>query len=210
MFKIGQNSLEVVQSIVRENKEIVDLRIISHKVSENWRQIHPNSTDKISHLIEALHHPQPIREETITREEFLKISLNDLDILPADEVWSLTSRVSCNDGTEKHIPMMNFHPDDISFEELKCAIKTIMPNFNGAILSSGRFFHYYGIRLLNQKEWIKFLTDFLMPCVLVSPRYIGHRIFNGYCTLRLTADQYVKKKIPEVIDILRQNPDQNS
>ena len=98
--------------------------------------------------------------------------------------------------------MMNFHTVDISLDKIKTVTKHICPNYDGVILSSGRFFHYYGNKLLTEDEWLKFMADFLMPCVLVSPRYIGHRLFDKYCTLRLTADKTYKTKIPEVIDVV--------
>lgn len=202
MFQIGSNPLEVVQAIAKNNKDIASLKIISHKVSINWRQRCVDSKTKISNLIESLEHPKTTREKVFSREEFINLALDDLEKLPDDEVWSLISLVEISNGNKMHIPMMNFHPVDISLEDLKFAIKNICKNFNGALLSSGRFFHYYGNSLLNENEWTKFMTDFLMPCVLVSPRYIGHRLFDGYSTLRLTSDKFVKTKVPEVIDIL--------
>jgi len=39
-----------------------------------------------------------------------------------------------------------------------------------------------------------------MPVILVSPRYIGHRLRDGYSTLRLTSDTTFKPKVPELID----------
>jgi len=203
MFKQGQNSLEVAQAIVKANSQVKNVRLISHKVAVNWRQVHKDSKSKMSNIAEALDHPKPTREINFSREKFLEINLDSLEKLPDDEVWSLVSLVPCSDNMERHIPMMNFHPVDISSDEIKLAIKIILPNLDGAFLSSGRFFHYYGNGLLDKDEWFKFMTDFLMPCILVSPRYIGHRLSNGYCTLRLTADKTYKTKIPEVVDILQ-------
>jgi len=194
--------LEVAQAIVNNDIRIKNIDLISHKVTVTWRQIHKDSKSRISHIIEALEHPKPTGKKSLSREQFLNIKLDSLEKLRDDEVWSLVSLVHCFDGIERHIPMMNFHPIDVSFEEIKLAIKAIRPDVRGALLSSGRFFHYYDDKLLNKDEWIKFMTDLLMPCVLVSPRYIGHRLFDGYCTLRLTSDKFYKTKIPEVIDVI--------
>ena len=97
---------------------------------------------------------------------------------------------------------MNFHPECGTTADIKRVVKLICGNNNGVLLESGRFYHYYGNYLLNQNEWTKFLANFLMPCIFVSPRYIGNRLYDGYCTLRLTAEQKYKPKIPQVIEIL--------
>mgnify|MGYP004190599807 FL=1 len=96
---------------------------------------------------------------------------------------------------------MNFHPENIAREDIKKAINYISHGHNGVLLDSGRYQHYYGNFLLNESEWKKFISEFLMPTVLVSPRYIGHRLYDGYCALRLTADDKYKTKIPEVVEI---------
>jgi len=201
-FKLQENSLEVFQTIVKNFPKIKSVKIISHKVEINWRQLHKEPKEKINNIAEAIEHPKLIKEKIYERENFLNLTLQNLEHLSNNEVWSLTSKVLCDDGTDKHIPMMNFHPIDISLEEIKQAIKIICGENNGIILSSGRFFHYYGNFLLTEKEWEKFMIDFLMPCVLVSPRYVGHRLNNGYCTLRLTADKEYKTTIPKVIDLV--------
>lgn len=98
--------------------------------------------------------------------------------------------------------MMNFHPDAASQDDVTQALQYICRGKQGALLESGRYLHYYGDFLLNEQEWPKFMAEFLMPCTLVSPRYIGHRLYDGYCTLRLTADKTSKPKIPEVVRII--------
>ena len=77
-----------------------------------------------------------------------------------------------------------------------------MEDNKGVLLDSGRFQHYYGDFLLDENEWIQFMAEFLMPTFLVSPRYIGHRLYDHYCTLRLTSNNQYKPKVPEVVEIL--------
>lgn len=125
-----------------------------------------------------------------------------------DEVWSVNSKVRYGDKqfTDfKHVPMMNFHFEegaDINFA-IK-AVEKICGDMSGVLLESGRFFHYYGNALLHHEEWLHFLGQFLMPCVLVSPRYIGHALNDGYFSLRLTADNIFKPKIPTVIKVFNE------
>ncbi len=117
-------------------------------------------------------------------------------------MWSFCSKVECKGGKYKHIPMMNFHPDNVSLDAINESLKIICPNSKGVILETGRFFHYYGMSLLSEEKWLQFMAEFLMPCVVVSPRYVGHSLYDGYCSLRLTTDTKYKTKIPEVIAII--------
>ena len=201
-FKLQQNSLEVGQIIVRNFPEIKSIKLISHKVGINWRQLHKESKQKIINIIKAIEQPDPILEKIYERNDFLKLKLERLETLPSDEVWSLTSKVLCLDKIDRHIPMMNYHPEDVSLEDIIKSTKIISGEREGVILSSGRFFHYYGNFLLDQGEWKKFMIDFLMSTILVSPRYIGHRLIKGYCTLRLTTDKEYKTNIPRVISLI--------
>jgi len=201
-FKLGQNALTVCQTIIRNNPSIISIRLIAHKVEVNWRQKYINNEEKINALNIAFEHPIPIKERILSRGEFEVLTFNDLNDLAPNEVWSITSKVSCDDGVSRHIPMMNFHPpEDISLNKIKLVISKVNKNHCGVILNSGRYYHYYAPNLLSEDEWHKFLANFLMPCVIVSPRYIGHRLYDGYCALRLTPDTTFKPVVPRVIDL---------
>lgn len=202
-FQIGQNSFEVCQTIVDNHPEIVGTKLISHVVGKNWREINNTKEDKIKNLISGIGHLNPIRHERYRRDNFLNLSLSQLPQLDKHQVWSMTSCVGSDAIYDTmHIPMMNFHPDGIGLQEIKEAIKIIAKNKSGVILDSGRYFHYYGNFLLTERDWISWMAEFLGPCILVSPRYIGHRLHHGYSTLRLTSDSEFKPKVPQVIEII--------
>lgn len=142
----------------------------------------------------------PIKTKSITRHDFLKLDPKTLSTELKHQVWSLTSKVVTSDGRTMHLPMMNFHPvDDISTDDIVDFIKIVVPDKDGVVLHSGRYFHYYGCYLLTEDEWIKFNAKFLMPCVFVSPRYVGHVLRDGYSSLRFTNDDKYKPTIPTVI-----------
>ncbi|MFH0890837.1 MAG: hypothetical protein V1856_02285 [Candidatus Liptonbacteria bacterium] len=202
IFKIGQNSLEVSQTIVKNYPEIIQLKLITHNVEENWRQANSTPSSKIKNILRGFNHDKPIKEIVYDRDNFLSLNLAELEKLTENEVWSLTSKVLCVGNVYKHIPMMNFHPENIDLGVIKKALKYICGKKSGCLLNSGRFFHYYGNFLLTSDKWIKFMAEFSMPCVVVSPRYIGHRLHDGYCTLRLSTEKSYKPKLPEVIEIL--------
>lgn len=200
-FSLNQNSLEVAQIIVRNHPQIASIKLISHNVGINWRQKYRSKNEKIENLTSGLERARPKSQKIYSRKKFELLTLENLGKLPDNEVWSITSKVVCSDGTEKHIPMMNFH-SDVSLADIKKMVKKITKNSKGVILKSGRFHHYFGDYLLNENEWLRFMADFLMPSILVSPRYIGHRLHNGYCTLRLTIDKRYKPVMPKAVAVL--------
>lgn len=69
----------------------------------------------------------------------------------------------------------------------------------GAILDSGRSYHFYGFDLLTQKQWWEFMAQCLLLGPLTDVRYIGHRLLEGMGILRLTATP-LKPKAPVVVD----------
>lgn len=202
-FQLGQNALDVCKVIVDHQPDISNIRLIVHNVETNWRQRYQTTNDKIEHMLDGFEHSQPMKENEYSREDFLLLTLNDLLNLGENEVWSITSMVQCVDGKMKHIPMMNFHPINGNQKNaIQKALKYICGNHKGVLLDSGRFSHYYGDFLLDENEWGQFMTEFLMPTILVSPRYIGHRLHAGFCTLRLTNEDQYKPQIPKVIELL--------
>ena len=202
-FQLGQNALDVCKVIIDHQLNISDIRLIAHKVETNWRQRYQTTSDKLEYILEGFGHLQPTTEQEYSREEFLQLTLNDLSNLGENEVWSIASKVRCVNGKTKHIPMMNFHPtNDTNKDIIRKSLKYICGNSKGVLLDSGRFSHYYGDFLLNENEWVQFMAEFLMPTILVSPRYIGHRLYDGFCSLRLTAEDQYKPKIPKVVDVL--------
>lgn len=96
---------------------------------------------------------------------------------------------------------MNLHP--VGFhdqEELRRALDDVVGGRAGYLLASGRHLHYYGRWLLSTADWRRFLAQFLMPCVLVSPRYVGHSLYRGFCSLRLNAVPPFKPTVPSLLE----------
>ncbi|MBI1805632.1 MAG: hypothetical protein HYR76_01120 [Ignavibacteria bacterium] len=197
--KLNDDALIVIQSIVEHHVEIVSLQLIAHTVGLNWRQRYATSKLQLSNLESAFYQDKPLQRLNYQREEFRNLSLDNLPEVESHVVWSMTSKVLCSDAQFRHIPMMNFHPTFGSLLDIIKAIRLVCGTEPGFLLASGRYFHYYGNFLLNEREWEKFLASFLMPCCLVSPRYIGNRLLAGECTLRLTTNAMYKPVIPRVV-----------
>lgn len=194
-----KHSLDVLQEIVAENIDIVSVKLILHEVALNWGQKYDESSKIVTHFEESLIQEVPLELRQLDRQDFLNLTLDDL-LTTNHKVWSFTSKVIMRDGTNRHIPMMNFHPlTGVNVQNIIDFIRLSEPEKEGVLLESGRYYHYYGYELLSENEWLQFNARFLMPMILVRARYIGHRLRDGYSTLRLTNDSTFKPKVPTVI-----------
>ena len=203
-FEVGMSALDVCKTIVA-SQPIEELKIISHEVGFNWSQKYLTEEERRENFIEAYIYDTPPKSTSyFSKKEFLKTSLDDMtkNNDPYD-VISFVSAVETTDKKSLHIPMMNFHPESgFGLDEIRKALKYVTGNKDGVILESGRFYHYYGDFLLDQREWEKFMGKFLIPFNLVHPGYVGYRLQYGYSTLRLSSDKKFKTKKPEVIEVL--------
>lgn len=203
-FQLGSTSLDVCKIII-QNNPIEEVKIISHEVGLNWSQKYTTKEDRKNHFMEAYHHKKdPTNVYSLSREEFLNTDLEEFSReLNENEVLSFVSKVKTYEKTDLHVPMMNFHPEnDFGLDEIKKSLRHIIKDKKGILLDSGRYYHYYGDYLLNQREWETFLGNFLIPFSLVHPGYIGYRLTCGYSTLRLTSNAKHKPQTPKVIGIL--------
>jgi hypothetical protein len=208
-LNINQTSLEVLKSIFRGHPEVEQITMLKHPVEINWRVRCKGYEEKTFNLIEGFLHDKPLEIRNFTRESFERLTQDELQSASAEgAVWSISSKVICTTGEEKHLPMMNFHPEVDTLELINASLKYICKDREGCLLKSGRFYHYYGNFLLSPSEWLIFMSEFLMPCEIVSPRYVGHRIFDGYCTLRLSSEPNFKPQVPYVIKHYNQHSNQ--
>lgn len=209
-FKIGMSASEVVQTIVETNKEISAVKLILHPVGINWRQKYTTPEEQSSHYKEGLYQSKPLK----TRVVFRSSIITDLD----DEIEriqegcedkqttvSVTSKITLSSGKKRHLAMMNFHPEIEESKRLELIIDFLeeIGEKEGVILASSRYFHYYGTRLLSEREWIVFSATFLKPASLVSPRYVANCFCDGYSTLRLTREEIYKSTVPRVVSIIK-------
>ncbi|RLU99417.1 hypothetical protein CTZ27_15955 [Streptomyces griseocarneus] len=174
-----------------------------HEVGVNWRQRNVTARQRIESLPESLLHgpSEPILVKVGDSESAAKLCRTAGECGLA---LSVTSRIRDEDmGFFGHLALMNLHPEGfLSQEELGRAVLQVAGGIPGYLLNSGRFFHYYGRRLLSRAEWTDFAARFLMPCTMVSPRYIGHSLSRGSCCLRLNAVPPHKPSVPEVVAAL--------
>jgi hypothetical protein len=106
--------------------------------------------------------------------------------LKAGFVLALSSKVQLKTGGFAHIPMMDFRcaPSPKNKAVVKRALKA-MGEDAGLLIDSGRSYHFYGVRLLSQDLWIRFLALGILFNPIVDARYIAHRLADGACRLRV-------------------------
>ncbi|MCC3771744.1 hypothetical protein [Streptomyces sp. UNOC14_S4] len=174
-----------------------------HEVGVNWRQRNVTARQRIESLPESLLHGpfESFFVKVGDRESAAKLYRAAGECRLA---LSVASRIRDEDmGLLGHLALMNLHPEGfLGREELGKAVLQVTGGIPGYLLTSGRFFHYYGRRLLSKAEWTDFAARFLMPCTMVSPRYIGHSLSRDTCCLRLNAVPPHKPSVPEVVAAL--------
>lgn len=115
------------------------------------------------------------------------------DLSPGEHL-GLDSKVEMDNGEFYHIPMVDFRQN--------VSLKTIheIIDVPGLIFKSGRSFHFWGADVIPEHpEWQIFLGRMLLAVPLVDERYIGHRMIDGFSTLRLSSNKR-KPTVPYLVD----------
>ena len=150
------------------------------------------------------HSPDPLRSD---KREILQNSAiieRDYDIL---KDWAgkdgrdleVQSPVVLSDHKEMHIPMIDFATEKI--DEHIPSIKKVMQEFSirrAYLFHSGRSYHLYGVDLINNSNWMRFMGT----VILLNPEnpgtnngrvfdlnWIGRCLINGCSSLRLSNNQ---------------------
>ncbi len=146
-----------------------------------------------------------------SQARFKKLSLNNISrqkinsyekSISGKEMIGLCSLVELPRKKFLHIPMLDFHclPKKENLMLVKSSLEMIGEK-DGMILNSGRSYHYYGRELKTQEEWVDFLGRALLLSPIVDPRYIAHRLIDGWSILRIFANE-LKPKEPVVVGYL--------
>lgn len=119
---------------------------------------------------------------------------------------AISSRVKIDSGEYAHIPMLDFRcePTPRNREVVKWAVAAIGQR-SGAIVSSGRSFHFYGARLLSEAAWVRFVALACLFSPVVDGRYLAHRLADGACRLRIV-ESPGKNGIPTVAEVFDEEP----
>jgi len=185
------------------------LRELSGNDLPYWESIIVSSwpTPKLDMLVN-----QSLRHD-FSREANTRFDIKAIELIPdrmrqeiasLDPGWvlALCSRCEAEDGSRPHIPMMDFRcaPNPMNLERTRIALKQLGQT-RGAILESGRSYHYYGFELQNRDQWIEFMARSLLLAPFIDARFVAHRLIEGTAVLRLTSSER-KPRVPSVVAIL--------
>jgi len=122
------------------------------------------------------------RKDVISASQILHI----IDHLEPGTVLAIMSEVRVEKNRILHIPMMDLAQKEDREKLLADAIYFFKhKGYRGAILSSGRSFHFYGVSLIDQREWEEFM-GYCGLSELCDGRYIAYQLINGYSSLRVS------------------------
>ncbi len=157
-----------------------------------------------------------ITSDKITEKNLLSISDK---FYKKEKILGIASRVIMKDGSEAHIPMMDFGCP-VEEENLIKIEQLMIPFHGGFILESGNSYHFWGSQLMTKSEW----QDFLDYCDeknknfqaslakweenLIEDNYIAACRFRGTCVLRIfnflnPNTGVLEKDEPTVVKILK-------
>lgn len=204
--RLAESNDELLRGIFQRAEE---LRRLSDNDLPYWESILAASwsTKKLDMLIgQALLHDftreantrSDVRADELTLDRISK----EIASVPNDWVLALCSKCETLDGSQRHIPMMDFRcaPSSLNLERTKVALQQLGET-RGAILESGRSYHYYGFELQDLHQWIEFMAKSLLLAPFVDARYVAHRLIEGTSVLRITASER-KPSVPRVVAIL--------
>lgn len=127
------------------------------------------------------------------------------------EALKAVSRVRTTDG-DCHIPFLDL---DIPVEESgPASIREVIEALNeikfndekkihlraGAVLDSGKSYHFWGLELIPDHEWQEFLQRVLL-LDRIDRRWVGHRLIDKQANLRISQKRGKVPKVVQVFDL---------
>jgi len=209
-LKRGNTASQTLVGLVESNKIISSLTLVTYKVQQSIDERlstpvlrDPDALLNETSVNELLRQDQSYDRETqIDRAELTTTFLDEfLDKVEPGFAVALSSKIQLIDGSTRHLAMMDFRcrPSPEQARSVKIELTRRVGQPNGILLNSGRSFHFYGLKLLSEEGLRVFLAKCLLLESLVDGRYIGHRLRDGACRLRISPTD-LKPHVPLVID----------
>lgn len=155
-----------------------------------------------------IYRPQSLLDErtdiSVSRETFLDPTSINLLILncPNGRDLAFHSTVTLEDGSTRHIPMIDMSTGARAHLEKLKAFLDAETYYGFVWFESGRSFHGYGSQLITHSEWVSHMGQLLLSNQkdmkpTVDPRWIGHRLIAGYSALRWSRNTEHYLKMPQ-------------
>jgi len=120
-------------------------------------------------------------------------------------VRGLCSRVHLLDGTEAHLPLLDFqcNVNDENAAALLDAMK-LLGQVRGVLATSGKSYHYYGLEPITLEKWRRFMANSILLTPLIDVRYLAHCMIEDIACLRIDARPNQHNE-PVVVAVLKEN-----
>ena len=117
-----------------------------------------------------------------------------------DDSIAVCSKVRLASGVEAHIPMLDFRcPVSDSNSGAILRMLKYLGEGTGLLVASGRSYHYYGVALYDEGQWLEFMAKALLLRPITDDRFIAHRLIDGQCRLRIYSPS---RPVPVIIGAL--------
>jgi hypothetical protein len=129
----------------------------------------------------------PERSFVLTRQQLLDRGLAELvPQLSSGEGLLVRSKLHLDSGEVAYLPMLDFSCP--CHGENARAIRKLVQlagSSEGVLARSGRSYHFYGVSLLSEKQWLRFMAMALLFAPITDSRYVAHRLLDGECRLKI-------------------------
>src|SRR3989344_1656377 len=220
-LEVGMEAVDLVKYIFT-NKQLTLLEVVKYVLEEKphfaeAKKLNPKAKRTVS---KALQHTPDFRNPIVSfhnQDELIDLTailsrLRDVDQTavqvtsyldkPEEKIWvhealSVVSRVRTEYGY-CHIPLldMDLPIAEASADEAEEVARGLGIN-SGAIVDSGKSYHFWGLDLLSENQWRTFMYRALL-LDRVDSRWIGHRLIDGHASLRISQKRGVA---PTVVHI---------
>ncbi len=149
---------------------------------------HPNDLSRVARAIKELAELDPKKVDIAS---YLPEGETEIRV---HEAMKVVSRVRTKDGIF-HIPLLDLDiPVGENGPALAEEVFRALGIRHGAIINSGASYHGWGLELLPDDEWRRFMARALL-LDRIDRRWVGHRLLDGQANLRISEK---RGKVPTV------------
>jgi hypothetical protein len=135
----------------------------------------------------TLHNPQDLEAFRLHRDDCIESQLRKLiENLPHGRVLAMSSRMQTKEGKLLHLPMLDFHC--VASPGNESLVKSVMAEIglSGHLAMSGRSYHFYGSKLIDEQSLLSFLGKSLLFSPIVDRAWVAHQVIERACGLRIS------------------------
>jgi hypothetical protein len=135
----------------------------------------------------TLHNPQhldalQIHRDDCTESRLLKI----IEALPSGRMLAISSRMLTKQNVFLHLPMLDFHCPASPENDTLVRLVVAEIGLEGYIARSGRSYHFYGNKLVDEQSLIAILAKALLFSPIIDRAWIAHQLLERACGLRIS------------------------